>query len=316
MKEGLTPSKIDELLAKIKPRPVVALVDDDAATLDLLERSLHDEGYETHRFEKAEDLLSRISKVRPDVIVMEVVLSGMNGLSALEELHPKTPEEMIPVVILSGKSDPRSKLLAFKRGASDYVTKPFEAEEVAARVHALVRSKLIQEMLISSSISDPLTDLYNRRFLLSWLSRELERVRRYGLDLACLLIDFDSFREFNEKHGERLADHLLREFAGFLNQHTRRADIVGRFENDEFVLFLPSTSKEQAAIVARRLRDLMTKRPLKLGAQKTAPSFSVGIVGCHAAEAPEPKAFLERAEEALGKAKEVGVGETAVLGVA
>lgn len=315
MKEGLTPSKIDHYLQKIKPRPVVALVDDDTLSLELLQRTLRDEGYEIYRFERAEDLLERIEEIHPDAIVMEVVLPGMSGLSVLDELRPKNPEEMIPVLMVSKKDDLRAKLLAFRRGACDYVTKPFEAEEVAARVRALVRSKILQEMLLVSSISDPLTALYNRRFLLIWLEREIERIRRYGMGLSCMLLDLDEFGEINQEKGERFGDYLLKEVASLVVQNTRRSDIAGRIQNDEFLLFLPGATKEQAMIVARRLRNAVTKRHFEQGGKAHQPTFCIGIVSCDSKDASEPHAFLERAEEALEKAKAVGEGQTAVLGI-
>lgn len=315
-RERITPRKVDQLLAKIKPRPVVALVDDDPATLDLLQRALHDEGYEIYRFTKAEDLLSALADIQPDAIVMEVILPGMNGLSVLEELQPENPEEAIPVLILTKKEDPRTKLLAFRRGAFDYVTKPFDAEEVAARVHSLVRIKLTQEMLRESSISDPLTSVYNRRFLLNWLGREIARVKRYGMPLSCLAVALDHLKAINEENGESFGDFVLRHMAKLMTENIRQSDIVGRLREDEFLVFLPGTSKEQATVVARRLRHLATDKGFQRGRQKAQPTLSIGIVGCDTPSSmPSSEVFLEKAGEALGKAKAIGIGETAVLGV-
>lgn len=315
MKEGLTPSKIDQLLAKVKPHPVVVLVDDDPLTLDLLERSLRDEGCEVHRFSEAEDFLKQFSEIRPDAVVMEAVLPGMSGLSILDELRPKNPEETVPVMILSKKDDPRAKLLAFRRGAFDYVTKPFDSEEVTARVRTLIRNRLLQEMVHVSAISDPLTSVYSQRFLSIWLEREIERVKRYGLELSCLLVDLDRFRQINEEEGERFGDFLLREFAALLTKNTRASDIVGRIQSDQFLVFLPGTTKEQAMLAARRLRHLAEEQTFESAGKKIRPTFCMGIIGCHSDEAPDPLSFLGRAQEALEKAKTVGEGKTAVLGI-
>lgn len=313
MREGLTPSKIDQLLLKLKPHPVVALADDDAKALDLLERTFHDEGYVVHRFERAEELLAEYPKIRPDAIIMEAVLPGMSGLSALDELRPKTPEEGVPILILSSKNDLKVKLLAFRRGAYDYVVKPFEAEEVAARVRALIRTRIVQELLRVTSISDPLTSLYNQRFLSIWLDQEIERVKRYGLDLSCLILDLDDFRCINEEKGERFGDFLLHTLAQLITRNTRGADIVGRLQNDEFMVILPGTSKEQATIVARRLRNSTASQEFELNGAKIDPTFCIGITGCHSSEATSSDIFLERAREALAKAQSIGAGETAVL---
>jgi len=315
MKEGLTPSKIDQLLLKLKPLPVVALADDDPQSLDLLERAFRDEGYMVHRFERAEDLVEQFAKIRPDVIVMGAVFSGMSGLSALDTLRPREPEESIPILILSEKEDLKAKLLAFRRGASDYVVKPFEAEEVAARVRTLVRSRMLLKLLQASSLSDPLTLLHNERFLSAWLEREIARVRRYGLALSCLLVDLDHFRRINEEQGERYGDYLLNAFAKILVQNIRSSDLAGRLHNDQFLVLLPGTSKEQAMILARRLRHLAGEQKFASEGKQVKPSFSIGITGCRSEESPTPETFLGRAREALEKAKSVGSGETAVLGL-
>ena len=305
MKEGLTPSKIDQILAKIKPHPVVALVDDDEATLDLLERTLGPEGYEIHCFTSAEDLLGKFSQLRPDLIVMEAVLPGMSGLSVLEELRPRHVEAVTPILILSQKDDLRAKLLAFKRGALDYLTKPFDTDEVVARVRALIRSKVLQDLIRISSLSDPLTSLYNRRFLATWLNQEIERAKRYQLDLGCLLMDLDNFKMLNEEKGERAGDKVLREFSGLIQVHVRGSDLVGRFENDEFLVLLPGTSKEGARVVGHRIRGLAAKQDL--------PSFCTGIVSYDAREMADSECLLQKASEALAKARSVGLGQTAVV---
>ena len=313
MKDGLTPAKIDQLLARLKPHPAVALVDDDANALDLLERTFKDEGYSIHRFQRAEDFLEKFSEIRPDVIVMETVLPGMSGLAALAEIQPKDLGEFIPVLILTKKDDPRAKLLAFRRGASDYVTKPFDSGEVAARVRALLRARLLQEMIQISAFSDPLTALCNRKFLTDWLAREIERVKRYKLNLSCLLLDLDHFRQINERNGSRYGDFILSSLSQVIVDNTRKSDVVGRIENDEFAILLPGTSKDQAMVLARRLRDAVGNQEFELQGKNIKPTFCIGITGCHASEVDGPEAVLGRAREALQKAKSVGEGETAAL---
>ena len=313
MKDGLSPSKIDQLLARLKPHPAVALVDDDANTLDLLERTFKDEGYCIHRFQRAEDFLKKFSEIHPDVVVMETVLPGMSGLAALAEIQPKDLGEITPVLILTKKDDPRAKLLAFRRGASDYVTKPFDSGEVAARVRALLRARLLQEMIQMSAFSDPLTTLCNRKFLTDWLAREIERVKRYKLNLSCLLLDLDHFRHINERNGPRYGDFILSSFSQVIMDNTRKSDVIGRIENDEFAILLPGTSKNQAMVLARRLRDAVGNQKFELKGKNIKPTFCIGITGCRASEADAPEAVLGRAREALQKAKSVGEGETAAL---
>lgn len=310
-----TVGKIDRILAKIKPHPVIALVDDDLSTLDLLERILREEKYRIHHFKCAEDFLEEFSEVRPDVVIMEAILPGTSGLSALTDLRIKSSNEIIPVLILSTKSDPRAKALAFRKGAWDYLVRPFDADELAARVRSLIRARAHYEMLRISSISDPLTSVYNRRFLIICLEKEIERVKRYSLDLACLWIDLDGFRRINEQEGERFGDFVLQEFASLLVKNSRSVDLIGRIQNDDFLLLLCGTRKEQAVFLIQRLRCLVERHAFQWNGRKVNPTFCVGVTGCSGGELSEPAFLLARAEEAITKAKAVGVGETAVLGV-
>lgn len=292
IKDGLTPSRIDQILAKIRPRQIVALVDDDPLTHDLAGRALRDEGYQVQHFKSAEEFLEQFSKSKPDALVIESVLPGISGLTVLDIIRPKTVEELLPALVLSQKEDIRAKLLAFRRGASDYLVKPFSGEEVAVRVRALTRTKIIRELTQLSSITDPLTQAYNERYLLECLEKEIQRIKRYGLVSSCLLLGFDS---------EKSADGLFKEFSLSLRKNLRGSDTLGRIKSGDFFVLLPHTSKEQAMVVARRLRRL------------TQPSFSMGITTCHAEETLDPRSLLERTQEALNKAKAVGKGQTAVF---
>ena len=292
IKDGLTPSKIDQILAKIKPRQRVALVDDDPLTHDLAGRALRDVGYEVQYFKSAEEFLEQFSTSKPDALIIESILPGISGLSVLDVIRPKNPEEFLPVLVLSQKEDIRAKLLAFRRGASDYLIKPFSGEELAVRVRALTRVKIIRELTELSSIKDPLTHVYNNRYLFECLDKEIQRTKRYGTESTCLLLGFD---------GEKSGDDLLKEFSSSLGKNLRGSDTLGRIESGEFFLLLPHTSREQAMVVARRLRSLAKS------------SLSMGITNCHAEGNIDPRTILERAQEALHKAKAVGKGQTAVF---
>ena len=301
MKEKLTLAKIDQILAKSKPRQVVALVDDDPLTHDLVGRALRDQDFEVHHFKLAEEFLEASSQLQLDALIIEAVLPGVSGLTVLDEIRPRSPEQIIPALVLSKRDDIRAKLLAFRRGAWDYMIKPISGEEVAVRVRTLTRAKILREMSEVSSVSDPLTGTHNQKYLLLWLEKEIQRIKRYGVESSCVLLGLDRFREIHSKSVVKLEDLLLKEFADFLTKNLRGSDVIGRKEGGEFFILMPHTPKEQAMAVCRRLRHL------------TQSSFCMGITSCRPQEEIDSHALLERAEEALTKAKAVGIGETAVV---
>lgn len=313
MKDGLNLTKIDQLLGKIKPEPVIVVIDDDPMTVDLLKRALNDDGVHIYHYLEAEKFLQELPSLLPDLIIMEAVLPGMSGLSVLEELRPKNLESVVPVLILSQKDDPRSKLLAFRRGAMDYLTKPFDVDELAARVRSLLRSKILQDFLKLSSLTDPLTSIPNRRFITKWLELEAARAKRYGKNFSCILAAVDDFASIQEKEGGVFSDFILREVSGLMAKNVRGSDVVGRVEGDRFLALLPDTSKEEAMVLARRLRALAAAHEFKQGKKQIKPTISLGIVESSPAEAGDAPALLQRAENALSKAQSVGKGQTAVL---
>ena len=135
------------------------------------------------------------------------------------------------------------------------------------------KQQRVQEEL---TYHDDVTGLYNRRYLLRELSRELDRARRYGLELSILMIDVDNFKNINDEYGHLAGDGILKGVSSILAKDMRLGDIVGRYGGDEFLAILPETEYENAQSVALRLWVDVVERSFRIHKETVHVSISVG----------------------------------------
>ena len=154
------------------------------------------------------------------------------------------------------------------------------------------------------SDKDSLTGLYNHRYSIEALGCEIERFNRIGHPVSVAMLDIDYFKRYNDTYGHRTGDMVLKELSGLLKKNTRKLDIVGRYGGEEFILILPATSKDQAGILAERIRNAVQTYPFCQG-RLNSVTISVGIATC-----PEdsniPEVLIEKSDNALYEAKEKG----------
>jgi len=157
-------------------------------------------------------------------------------------------------------------------GASDFISKPFNINELEAKINRIIRERELRAELKRLSIRDGLTSLYNRRYFDENLKREAIRAFRQRYGLFLLLVDVDNFKEYNDQFGHQKGDDLLKELARLMMFYSRdNVDSVYRYGGDEFAVIIPHAKHEQAILVAQRLRN-------KFNTSKLGPAFlSMGM---------------------------------------
>ena len=157
-------------------------------------------------------------------------------------------------------------------GASDFISKPFNVNELEAKINRIIRERELRAELKRLSIRDGLTSLYNRRYFDENLQREAIRAVRQHYGLFLLLVDVDNFKEYNDKFGHQKGDELLKELARLMMLYSRdNVDSVYRYGGDEFAVIIPHAKQRQAMMVAKRLRS-------KFNASSLGPaSLSMGM---------------------------------------
>jgi diguanylate cyclase (GGDEF)-like protein len=282
----------------------VLIVDDSPEAIVIARARLSKERLEIISAEGGRAGLDVARREKPDLILLDLNMPDLSGFEVCQTHKGDTELCMIPVIFLSGSGGPDEKVKGLDLGAVDYVTKPFDAFELRARVRAALRTKRLQDLLIEYAHIDPLTGLPNRRALTERLGEEWERIRRHGGSLALIMTDIDTFKRVNDTFGHNVGDRVLQELAKTIAGHCRAMDVPARYGGDEFVVLVPGETQAGAAILAERVRESVQQQCLEAGIEKVQITASFGVAdSCGAAETRE---IIERADKALYAAKDAG----------
>jgi two-component system, cell cycle response regulator len=225
------------------------------------------------------------------------------------------------IIILTAMTTKESVRAGLDAGADDYLTKPFDAGELLARIgvgrrmvelHRQIETK--NRLLEELAHTDALTGLPNRRAIEQWAQRQLRGAARHGFPLWVILADLDSFKKVNDTYGHEAGDVVLRRFAEVLKSHTRESDICGRIGGDEFLLVITHVNKEQIQIAAERMRKQFVDSAFSFACGKEVIGASFGISGFHGKEAPAFQTLVQQADRALYCAKRAGRNQLQMAG--
>jgi diguanylate cyclase (GGDEF)-like protein len=255
----------------------ILLVDDDPGVIQLLGRILANVG-ELRFATNGEDALRLVEESPPDLILLDAEMQGMSGYRVLDALKARPEMADVPVIFVTGHSEPAFEVSAFEAGAADFIAKPVRAALILARVATQLRLKRMADQLRLAAATDGLTGLANRRKFDHTLEQEWQRSLRGADPLSLLLVDVDHFKLYNDRYGHPKGDQALRAVAkALVNSVRRTADLVARCGGEEFGLLLPQTARAGAQHVAQRV--LATVKALDIGhaASPTARHLSVSI---------------------------------------
>ena len=248
-------------------------------------------------------------KQQPDLILLDIVMPGLDGFEVCRRLKQDSNTRDIPVIFLTGSSDPASEEQGLDAGAVDFIAKPFNPKIVKARVKTHVTLKRQSDLLRQWVFLDGLTGIANRRLFDERLAAEWGRARRLGSALSVLLIDVDHFKRFNDTVGHQAGDACLRFIAQALDSGLNRpADLVARYGGEEFVCLLPDTDESGAIHLANTLRQRVQSEleSQRIGADWPPVTVSIGVGSFRADSMSDAAALLREADHNLYRAKQAG----------
>ncbi len=324
---GTQPLTEAPALSRVDPRGLrILAVDDSPLDLRLLTRLLTAAGHEVATAGNGQEALRKALELTPQLVLTDWVMPEMDGLELCRSLRRAETALQIYVIILTGREDEEHLVEAFEAGADDYVVKPFSPRTLKARLRAAQRILKLQKevdqdkeeirryaaelsvanrKLQQAALTDLLTTLPNRRYAMDRLDQEWATAKRYGRELACMILDIDHFKRVNDTYGHDVGDMVLQKTAARLRDLIRKGDVLCRFGGEEFLLICGDTDLEGAKELAQRLCVGVSASQLETAGFKDTVQLSIGVA-VYSDEMASHQEFLRAADQALYAAKRAG----------
>jgi two-component system cell cycle response regulator len=257
----------------------------------------------------------------PRMALLDWMMPGRNGVDVCRALRMQRPEPYTYILLLTAKDAKESVVEGLDSGADDYLTKPFNPQELKARMRVGMRLLQLEDSLVQAregmrfkATHDALTETWNRGAILETLEKEIWRSRRERISLGVLMADLDHFKSVNDTYGHAAGDAVLREVTKRMQASVRPYDAVGRYGGEEFLILLPGCDGAETRNKAERLREAIFHGPVATSAGFLKVTMSIG--GVATAEWPEDTSsqILQMADAALYRAKEEGRNRTVMAG--
>ena len=243
----------------------------------------------------------------PDLILLDIVMPEMDGYAVCRALKNQPATNRIPIIFISALDEASDEARGLSLGAVDYISKPYHAEIVRARIRNHMSLKLKTDLLENMSYIDGLTQVANRRHFDATLQAEIRRLARSGKPLGLILLDIDHFKLFNDNYGHGRGDECLVKVAAALQQVVARpGDLFARYGGEEFVALLPGMEAQAALQAAEAVRHRIQEEPVRTAKAGIRLSVSVGVHSLVPERALSPEEVIAIADEALYRAKRDG----------
>ncbi|SDM40209.1 response regulator receiver modulated diguanylate cyclase [Oryzisolibacter propanilivorax] len=304
-----TDAKQDASPSPPQARPRLLVVDDQPINIQALHRVFQAD-YEVCMATSGAQALEFCRHHRlPDVILLDVLMPGMDGLQVCRRLKADPLTADIPVIFVTGLTSPEEETAALEAGGVDFISKPVNPAVVRARVRTQLTIKAQSDHLRSLAFLDGLTGIANRRRFDEALATEWRSALRCGEPLALLMIDIDHFKRYNDHYGHQAGDACLQAVARTIERHAARPhDLAARYGGEEFVCLLAGSTLAGAQAKAEALRQAVADLRQAHADSPVAPhvTVSVGVAVQLPAPGGEADALLAAADAALYQAKHAG----------
>jgi two-component system, cell cycle response regulator len=299
---------------------LILVVDDVPDNVDILEARLTSRGYRVESATNGEEALEKVRESPPHLMLLDVMMPLLDGFEVSRRIKSDDTLPFIPIILVTARGTSDDVVEGLEAGADDYIAKPYNFQELEARVRAMLRIKRLQDELDEKarelelanqrlrklSITDGLTELFNHRHVHELLQEEFDRSRRTHEPVAVVMMDLDHFKNVNDTHGHPTGDLILYETAQILRETAREIDMPGRYGGEEFILILPNTGESEAARFAERVRDRIKEHIFRDDSTEVRMTVSCGAASFPAPGIDSPETLLKAADQALYEAKRAG----------
>jgi two-component system, cell cycle response regulator len=302
------------MAAKPETAITLLLVEDEPTQRLLMSRMLRGVGYSVDVAENGEDALQMIKTGKYPLVLTDWEMPGMDGVT-LCRLVREANLPSVYILLLTSHGAVTHAVEGLRAGANDFIRKPADETELVARLDVGRRMVLLEQSLREAnsqieklSVTDPLLNIFNRRYLHERLPQEAARSRRYGQPLSLVMADLDHFKKINDTYGHQTGDQVLQHAVNLARSALRVSDWIARYGGEEFVIVLPETPLLGAYAVAERMRRLCSETPVELPETQllVTASFGVATIDGVAPSNEDAEAMLREADKALYESKRAG----------
>lgn len=247
----------------------------------------------------------------PKLILLDWNMPELDGVEVVRRVRTLVTSEPPYIIMLTSNGTKASVVAGLEAGANDYVVKPYDTDELLARIRVGQRMVELQANLLKArnalaheAMHDPLTGAANRRAIMETMSSELSRAKRQNADLSIGICDIDHFKKVNDTHGHLVGDEVLCGVVRLLEGSLRKYDRVGRWGGEEFLVVAPGSRDGEAGGLYERLRAALADNPISTQAGKVSITVSIGAATWSGNQSAEE--LLGAADAALYRAKDRG----------
>ena len=270
----------------------ILIVDDDEEITGVLEKILRNLGFSVRSVLGGEDALRSLRDMSFTFLLTDMRMPTMDGLELIQKVSKSYPN--VNIIAMTGYSEGYRYIDVLNSGAIDFIKKPFESEELEAKIRRIINERNLRQELNRLSITDALTGLFNQRHFYSRLKEEVMRAERQQHPLALILLDLDNFKAYNDAYGHLAGDDILRKVGQLINESIREGVDTGyRYGGDEFAIILIDANLAIAKVIGNRLEASLMKK-VNIKASMGFTIFSEGMTY---------KDFVLRADKDLYTAK-------------
>ena len=292
----------------------ILIADDDALSRRLLERTLLRAGYEVVPVVNGRQAVENLTRPdMPRLALLDWMMPELDGPGVCHEIRNRRDQNYVYMILLTSRESKEDVVAGLESGADDYLIKPFNADELKARVRTGERILRLEDCLVEAreqmrfkATHDHLTSLWNRGVILDLLGRELTRSQRENVCTALILGDLDHFKNINDRYGHLVGDQVLREVARRLLLSVRSYDFVGRYGGEEFLIVLNNCRPDSALARAEEIRKGICTRPVQTDVGPMEVTMSSGLLRSTDWGHRPAEDLIHEADSALYVAKTAG----------
>jgi diguanylate cyclase (GGDEF)-like protein len=297
----------------LKHKSNILVVDDEQAHSLLISELLKKSGYTVNVANDGFKALAACRVRTPDLIILDLYMPMMGGMDVLNRLRSEEKLSKIPIILLGVKNKPVPSVRVADIDDEDILVKPFEPNELLARVKSVIKQAELAEKLQQQemqlrdlALDDPLTSLKTSRYLREFVRTNTRQARRYNVPFTLVVLQIDNYNLLFESHGSHICDQLVSYTAKFVAGHLRDSDVVAHTGDAEVTIALTMTERKGAIEVAERLRHAIRQTEFVIDGQSTFVTVSVGLCQYNKSMTDDGELVVSHARAAVKQARESG----------